>query len=181
MATSENNCTDNYSLPQGPPGPMGLTGADGPQGDKGGIGNPGPIGQSGKSKIDINIQNGNEPYSDILTVSATKVAYFIFPGTATFDADTFSILTSVLAYNQQVIYEIMLQEFNNSIGGGWNTAGGLTITQNSQTNNAHEFKLSSIASLTLPPTQSMMRIVIDSITQPMIGKAEIRVYAAELR
>lgn len=178
MATSENNCTDNYSLPQGPPGPMGPNGADGPQGDQGGTGDPGPIGQSGKSKIDINIQSGNEPYSNILTVSATKIAYFIFPGKATFDADTFSILTSVLAYNQNVVYEILLQEYSNNI---WNTAGGVTIQQNSQTSNAHKFKLSSITSLALPQTQSMMRIVIDSITQPIVGKAEIRVYAAELR
>jgi len=178
MATSENNCTDNYSLPQGPPGPMGPQGNQGLQGLQGPQGDPGATGASGKSKIDINIQNGNFPYTNILTTSETAVAYFIFPGTATFDADTFSIITSVLAYNQAVIYEIYLLEFSS---GTWNSAGAITVHQNSQTSTVHKFKLSTTSSLVLPVTQSMMKIAIDSTTQPIAGKAEIRVYGAELR
>ena len=59
MATSENHCIDNYSLPRGPAGPQGIQGVQGPTGPIGEDGLPGPQGSQGGNKLDINIQ-GNE-------------------------------------------------------------------------------------------------------------------------
>jgi hypothetical protein len=61
MATEETNCASNFYLPQGPEGPQGDQGLIGPQGYAGNsqLGIQGP---SGSSKVDVNIQLGNNPY-----------------------------------------------------------------------------------------------------------------------
>ena len=83
MATSENNCTDNFSLPRGPLGPKGPRGPSGTIGPIGTVGPQGITGPAGENKIDINIQSGGRPYGNVTSYDNsnrwTQLAYVNFP------------------------------------------------------------------------------------------------------
>ena len=100
MAIEETKCTENYFIPRGPVGPRGDTGAIGPQGDSG-PGTIGPIGPAGGSKIDINFQIGNTPYI-LLTPEKEYVplGHFIFPGTTSFNPQTWRMAIATKALFQ---------------------------------------------------------------------------------
>lgn len=178
MATSENNCTDNYSLPQGPPGPIGLQGNQGPPGPQGLQGPDGLQGPAGKSKIDINIQSGSRPYTELISNSPTPVAYFILP--ANFTASSLNIIMSYVAFNDDFTYEFYLEKFN-AIDQIWATVGSSANTVDAATNANHYFRIESLTNLSLPATETMMRIVADPTTTLQLGIHEMRVFAAELR
>jgi len=178
MATSENNCTENYSLPQGPQGPIGETGATGPAGPTGPTGPAGPQGPSGASKIDINIQQGDNPYTNVDATGSTQVmAYFIFPGTSVFAASTFKVLGSILSPSGDM--EVAVRLYQIEATGNEILAGTATLT--GQTGNSHEFKIGVDSSLTLPSAEGMMKITAAVDTTPITGSREARIYAAELR
>jgi hypothetical protein len=78
------NCTDNYSLPQGPRGDRGPTGATGATGATGIQGATGPQGNTGASKIDISVTEDLLAYKEVSSTSYQEMAHFIFPGSTAF-------------------------------------------------------------------------------------------------
>jgi hypothetical protein len=86
MNASDINCTDNFTLLQGPRGDRGPAGVEpGPQGPTGAQGAAGPIGNSGASKIDLSFSSSTNPYVDVTSLfSFQDIGYFIFPGTNEF-------------------------------------------------------------------------------------------------
>jgi hypothetical protein len=78
------NCTDSFTLPQGPRGDRGPIGATGPVGLTGAVGPVGPQGNSGASKIDLSFSSSTSPYVNITSTSYQDIGYFIFPGSTTF-------------------------------------------------------------------------------------------------
>jgi len=107
MANKELLCTDNYTLPKGDKGPKGLIGNTGAQGPAG-PGIQGPTGPAGGNKIDINLQSSSFPYIEISNTSHEDLAYFIFPGTATFTPKTWRIGFSMLSKSQVNTVEVEL-------------------------------------------------------------------------
>ena len=78
------NCTDSFTLPQGPRGERGPTGADGIDGATGPQGPVGLQGNSGASKIDLSFSSSTSSYVDVTSSSYQDVAYYIFPGSTEF-------------------------------------------------------------------------------------------------
>ncbi|MAH44656.1 hypothetical protein CMI37_02455 [Candidatus Pacearchaeota archaeon] len=185
MATSENNCIDNYSLPQGPAGPQGTQGLQGPTGPIGLDGAPGPQGRDGKNKIDINIQGNDLPYSEITTTASTEVdvAYFIFPGTTTFTPVTaFKIMTSLLAYSATTTIRCTLYEISTS--GATTSAGSvdLELTSPPVPLNQHKFMIGTCSQLSLPTSEAMMKVTVQFLNNGYNpGNIEARIYAFEMR
>jgi hypothetical protein len=186
MATSENNCIDNYSLPRGPAGPQGPQGIQGPAGPVGLDGLPGPQGKDGSNKIDINIQGNDKPYTDITTTASTEIdaAYFIFPGTATFTATSFKIITSLLANSATTKIRCTLYQINST--GTTTSAGTVDLTLIPVTraggNTQHKFMIGTCTQLSLPATEAMMKITVQFLDYGYSpGNREARVYAFEMR
>ena len=178
MATSENSCVDNYSIPQGPAGPQGVQGLTGPVGLTGPQGTQGIQGPSGTSKIDINIQDAENPYTDILSTSELDVAYFILP--TSFGATQFKVITSTLAFNAAVSIKVTLYQVAGS--GALTEAGSVTIATTPQTTAFHKFSIDGDSSLTLPATETMMKLTVEMIQgTPTAGTQEARIYAFEMR
>lgn len=180
MATSENSCIDNYSLPQGPAGPQGIQGNTGPIGLTGPQGQQGVQGAQGEHKIDINIQEGNNPYTDIITTAEEDTAFFIFPGTTTFSVTSLKVITSAIAFNATVSLTIKLYEVASS--GTTTLAGTVITTTPSSTATTHQFGINTISSLTMPANEAMMKLTVQMTTgTPTAGSQEARVYALELK
>ena len=185
MATSENHCIDNYSLPQGPAGSQGIQGIQGPAGPIGLDGSAGPQGKDGSNKIDINIQGNDKPYTDITTNEHTEVdiAYFIFPGTTTFTATAFKIITSLLADKATTKIRCTLYEISST---GVSTSAGtvdltrISIPRAGGTN--HKFMIGTCTQLSLPASEAMMRLTVQFLDNGYSpGIREARAYAFEMR
>jgi|2_EtaG_2_1085320.scaffolds.fasta_scaffold26534_2 hypothetical protein len=183
MATSENNCTENYSLPQGPQGPQGAMGPMGPTGYTGPAGPMGPVGPSGANKIDINVQEGNAPFTELSVGGVEKtVGYFIFPGTGVFG--NVSDFKSMVSYycTLAVPTSLTIRLYQVS------TIGNLTLlgeaSQNPDIGSTHIPKIISASSFsgTFPITETVIKITAEigvSGFKKVIQQA--RIYAFEMR
>jgi len=176
MATSENNCTDNYTLPQGPAGVQGPQGNTGPTGVAGPQGLPGTQGPSGASKIDINIQQGERPYTEIDSTSETAIAYFIFPDPVAYTLSTFKVLTSIYIKDTS---KLTIKVYEVKSNGSTVEKAKCEIAGPS-TGTSHEFRIGTDLTFSSPSAEAMMKITA-SLSSYSPGTSEARVYAAELR
>lgn len=183
MATSENHCTDNFSLPRGPIGPTGLRGPKGEKGDNGPQGPQGPQGPAGENKIDINIQSKGNPYSSVIAFDNqsnwTRLGYTIFPGTSVWTPSE-----AKLAYS--------VTKFGNGIGSGTlrvrsvdpdGTIRDIAEFNVSGSGNIHYYSIATEVLNNLPSTESILYIegarrYSNNITRYF---TQLFVYAFELR
>ena len=178
MATSENQCTENYSLPRGPQGDPGATGPTGPQGQ---VGPPGPVGNTGPSganKLDISIQSRNFPYKRITANTSSDVAYFIFPGTTAFPngVSSVKVMGSYLISQGTGSFDVEISEITNT-----GTVNVIATASVPATLNTHSIAIASGAFSSFPSSESVMRISGTATTSSPNATGEARIYAFELR
>ena len=178
MATSENNCTENYSLPRGPQGDPGATGPIGPTGDVGGPGPAGNTGPSGANKLDISIQTRNVPYKRITANSSSDIAYFIFPGTTAFPngVSSIKIMGSYLISIGTGSLDLEISEITST--GTVNVIGTASI---SAVVGTQIISIKSGTFSSFPTTESIIRISGTASVDSPTATGEARVYAFELR
>ena len=182
MATSENNCTENYSLPRGPVGPTGATGATGPAGPTGPTGPAGIQGPSGASKIDINLQEGNNPYTTVpIGTGEITVGYFVFPGTATFGTPSYFRVLGSLYVTNTVNTSMSVRVYEVPSSGSPALIGTAVILPT--VGSTHTVKVATVTSMSgsWPTAESVLKITAS--VDPLSGHstADARVYAFELR
>ena len=181
MATSENNCIENYSLPRGPqgdPGPTGQTGATGGVGPPGPVGNTGP---SGTNKLDISIQEKDFPYKRIQANTSSDIAYFIFPGATAFPngVSSIKIMGSYLINSGAGDLDLEVSEVLAS--GTVNVIGTASITATSGLTGSHVITVQTGSFSSFPASESVMKIRGTATAKPDNTTGEARIYAFELR
>lgn len=184
MATSENNCTENYSLPRGPRGRQGSKGPVGPTGFTGASGPLGPVGPAGANKIDINVQEGNTPYTELLIVDTEKtVGYFIFPGTGVFgNVSDFKAMVSYYSNtlsNTGAMLIISLYKVSS--------LGNLTLigeaSHNADIGLIHIPKIITASSFSgaFPITETVLKVTAEIQGDNDVSIQRARIYAFEMR
>jgi len=182
MATSENHCTENYSLPRGPIGPAGATGATGPAGPTGPTGPTGPQGPSGASKIDINLQEGNNPYTTIpIGTGEINLGYFVFPGTGTFGTPSYFRVLSSLYVTNSVSTSMAIRLYEVPNNGNPLLIGTASVSP--VVGSSHIVKVTTVTSMSgsWPTSESVLKITASVDALSGHSNADARVYAFELR
>ena len=182
MATSENNCTENYSLPRGPDGPTGNTGPTGPAGPTGPTGPAGIQGPSGASKIDINLQEGNNPYTTVpIGTGEINIGYFVFPGTATFGTPSYFRVLSSLYVTNSVTTSMSVRVYEIPSSGSPALIGTASILPT--IGSTHTIKVTTVTAMSgsFPAAESVLKVTASVDVLSGQSNADARVYAFELR
>jgi hypothetical protein len=177
MATSENNIIDNAKISRGAQGERGAKGETGATGAVGATGPAGAIGPSGESKMDINLQFGENPYAPITANynddNWDVLAFFLYPGTGTFTPEYIKLVYSIKYPTGTATTYFRVVSI---------TAAGVRTTvatfNASETNTEiHNYKIGTSTISGLPTTETVFALEasIDNTA------AEARGYAIEMR
>ena len=177
---SENSCTDNFSLPQGPQGERGEKGDKGNTGSKGDIGPQGEQGPPGSGKIDIHFREDNQPYVTVTTLTSSGeklIGYFIFPGTDDYTPNTIKVAVSVFAGIGTPESTLKLYLINSD----GSKVIISTLKSSQEVSSDFVYKIMSSSSLSNLPTSESIFALYGSIS--IVGEDDnvLRIHALEMK
>jgi hypothetical protein len=181
MATSENFCTDNFSLLVGPKGDKGVAGAVGPAGPAGKQGPTGGVGNAGSSKVDVTFSNDTTPYVEVSSLgNYVTIGYVLFPGSTAFGTASYiNVVASMInAGGISSSFNIKVEDVTGGIS-------NLIASMTSSTGAATEVLeiLTDTSLNNLPTTAAVFKISANlaSKASALQVKPTLRLYAFELR
>lgn len=182
MNASDLICTENFSLLRGPRGDRGPKGDQGIPGKPGPKGSQGDKGNVGKSRIDINLSKGDNPYIQTNSSSYEPIGYFIFSGSTEFGIPT-KARAIISSYNTsnvpsvKGITEVKIEDITDP--NNFKTVATLSLTDKDD----KPYVISTSTITNIPTTQAVFQISARSnstnTNSIFSGVASGKIYAIE--